>query len=162
MGKKLFQEFIEEVRGPLHIYTDGACSGNPGNGGFGIYMHDEHDHDFSFSGYEENTTNNRMEMLAAITALEFFVAPHPAHVTVYTDSKYLQNGIQSWIHNWKKNNWKTAGRDPVKNQDLWMRLDAVNIKLKPLWEWVPGHSHVFGNERADALARNAIIAMRMR
>ena len=167
----IFDEFIATAVGPIHIYTDGACSGNPGEGGYGAYMHDAQKNDFELSGSEQNTTNNRMEMLAAIKALECFTQMdcHPRaggdpniKLIVYTDSQYLKNGINSWIKSWKKNGWRTANRDPVKNQDLWIRLDELQTKLTPHWEWVRGHSNVFGNERADALARNAVVAMKMR
>ncbi len=154
--------FLQNAVGPIHIYTDGACSGNPGEGGYGVYMHDAQKNDFELSGGEQNTTNNRMEMLAAIKALECFAEGAPFKLIVYTDSQYLKNGINSWIKGWKKNGWKTANRDPVKNQDLWIRLDELQTQLTPHWEWIRGHSNIFGNERADALARNAVIALKMR
>lgn len=157
-----FNEFLKNAVGPIHIYTDGACSGNPGEGGYGIYIHDSQEHHFELSGGEQNTTNNRMEMLAAIKALQCFGETTSFKIIVYTDSQYLKNGINSWIKGWKKNGWKTADRKPVKNQDLWIGLDELQTKLTPHWEWVRGHSNVFGNERADALARNAIIALKMR
>lgn len=157
-----FNEFLKNATGPIHIYTDGACSGNPGEGGYGIYIHDSEKNDFELSGGEQNTTNNRMEMLAAIKALECFGEATCFKLIVYTDSQYLKNGINSWIKGWKKNGWKTADRKPVKNQDLWMKLDELQTKLIPHWEWVRGHSNVFGNERADALARNAVIVLKMK
>ena len=158
-----FEQFLKNVSGPIHVYTDGACSGNPGGlGGFGIYMHDDQKNEFELSGGEKNTTNNRMEMLAAVKALECFEEKVSSKIIIYTDSQYLKNGINSWIKSWKKNGWKTASKEPVKNQDLWIRLDDLQTKLTPHWEWVPGHSNIFGNERADALARNGIIALRMR
>ncbi|MEK7654961.1 MAG: ribonuclease HI [Pseudomonadota bacterium] len=170
-GQNSFDEFIANATGPIHIYTDGAGSGSTGEGGYGIYMHDAKQNDFELSGEEENTTHNRMEMLAAIQALECFTQMdcHPCaggdpniKLIVYTDSQYLKNGINSWIKSWKKNGWRTANRDPVKNQDLWIRLDELQTKLTPHWEWVRGHSNIFGNERADALARNAVVALKMR
>jgi ribonuclease HI len=179
-----FDEFLKIATGPIHIYTDGACSGNPGEGGYGVYMHDMQKNDFELSGEEQNTTNNRMEMLAAIKALECFdssktVFPdvtesstpcvesvragiQEMQLIIYTDSQYVKNGVNSWIKSWKKNGWKTATKQPVKNQDLWILLDALQTKLTPHWEWVRGHSNIFGNERADALARNAVIALKMR
>lgn len=157
-----FDAFIAQATGEIHIYTDGACSGNPGEGGYGAYMHDMQNNDFELSGGEQNTTNNRMEMLAAIKALECFDGAASCKLIVYTDSQYLKNGVNSWIKSWKKNGWKTADRKPVKNQDLWIRLDELQTKLTPHWEWVRGHSNVFGNERADALARNAVIALKMK
>jgi len=157
-----FKQFVKNVSGPIHVYTDGACSGNPGDGGFGVYMHDEKKNTFELSGGEKDTTNNRMEMLASIKALECLESAASLNLIIYTDSQYLKNGINSWIKGWKKNGWKTANRDPVKNKDLWIRLDDLQTKLTPRWEWVPSHSNVFGNERADALARNAIIALKMR
>lgn len=157
-----FDEFLKTAQSPIHIYTDGACSGNPGAGGYGVYMHDTQENACELSGGEKNTTNNRMEMLAAIKALESFGETTSFKLIVYTDSQYLKNGINSWIKGWKKNGWRTADRKPVKNQDLWVMLDALQTKLIPHWEWVRGHSNVFGNERADALARNAIVALKMR
>lgn len=163
--------FLEKAIGPIHIYTDGACSGNPGEGGYGVYMHDTKENDFELSGGEQNTTNNRMEMLAAIKGLECFISTicHPRvggdpciKLIVYTDSQYLKNGINSWIKGWKKNGWRTADRKPVKNQDLWIKLDELQTKLTPHWEWVRGHSNIYGNERADALARNAVVALKMK
>lgn len=157
-----FDEFLKTATGSIHIYTDGACSGNPGEGGYGAYMHDAQKNDFELSGGEPSTTNNRMEMLAAIKALECFGEATSFKLIVYTDSQYLKNGVNTWVKSWKKNGWKTADRKPVKNQDLWMRLDELQTKLTPHWEWVRGHSNVFGNERADALARNAVIALKMK
>jgi ribonuclease HI len=142
----------------IKAYTDGACSGNPGPGGWGAvlqYQGLEQD----LSGGEPQTTNNRMEMCAAIGALE--ALPHPADVEIYTDSQYLRDGITQWMHNWKRNGWKTADNKPVKNQDLWLRLEELTIKHKVQWHWIRGHSGHPENEHADALARNAIIAQRV-
>lgn len=155
-------QFLKGSKEPIHIYTDGACSGNPGEGGYGAYMLDAQKNVFELSGGERNSTNNRMEMMAAIKALECFADTTPVQLILYTDSQYLKNGINSWIKGWKKNGWKTADRRPVKNQDLWLRLDVLQTKLTPHWEWIRGHSAIFGNERADALARNAIVALKMR
>jgi ribonuclease HI len=154
--------FLKNAAGHIHIYTDGACSGNPGAGGYGVYMHDTQKNEFELSGGEKDTTNNRMEMLAAVKALECFSESSVFKLTLYTDSQYLKNGINTWIKSWKKNGWKTSDRKPVKNQDLWIRLDALQVKIAPQWEWVPGHSNIYGNERADALARNAVVALKMR
>ncbi|MDF3033498.1 MAG: rnhA [Alphaproteobacteria bacterium] len=143
----------------LEAYTDGACSGNPGPGGWGAvlrYQGIQQD----LSGGDTQTTNNRMEMSAAIGALE--ALPHPAHIDIYTDSQYLRDGITRWMVNWKKNGWMTADKKPVKNKDLWLRLDALTNKHQVSWHWVKGHSGHPENEHADALARNAIIAQRMK
>mgnify|MGYP003325343386 CR=1 FL=1 len=135
------------------VYTDGACSGNPGPGGWGatIKLGDE---TFEIFGGEDNTTNNRMELIAAIKALEYLNENHK--ITLYTDSNYVKDGITSWISNWKKNNWKTASKKDVKNKELWMRLDEA-IKDKNIsWVWVKGHAGNAGNEQADYLARSAL------
>lgn len=140
------------------IYTDGACSGNPGDGGWGaVVLHEDLQEDLSDG--VESTTNNRMEMQAAIEALNYL--PKSCQIDMYTDSKYLQDGITLWIHNWKKNGWKTAAKKPVKNQDLWQILDEAIAKHDIKWHWVRGHSGDEMNERADALATNAIIALQM-
>jgi ribonuclease HI len=142
----------------LKAYTDGACSGNPGPGGWGAviyYQGLEQD----LSGGEPLTTNNRMEMSAAIRVLE--ALPHSSQVDLYTDSQYLRDGITRWMINWKKNGWMTSDKKPVKNQDLWLRLDDLTAIHEVNWHWVKGHSGHPENERADALARNAIIAQRM-
>jgi len=139
------------------IYTDGACSGNPGPGGWGAILTLGDTRKEIFGG-EEHTTNNRMELMAAIAALE--ALKRPCAVDLHTDSQYLRNGIMSWIHGWKKNGWKTADKKPVKNVDLWQRLDAA---LKPhhvQWHWVKGHAGHPMNERADELAREGIVAAR--
>jgi ribonuclease HI len=142
----------------VEIYTDGACSGNPGPGGWGAvvcYQTMESD----LSGGELTTTNNRMEMLAAIKALQ--ALPRYCKVNLYTDSLYLRDGITRWMKNWKNNGWKTADKKPVKNQDLWQNLDQLLTQHDISWHWVKGHDGHELNERADALARNAIIAQRM-
>ena len=138
------------------IYTDGACRGNPGPGGWGALMRCGAETK-ELSGAERITTNNRMEILAAIEALE--ALHRPCRVKLVTDSKYLMDGITSWMANWKKNGWKTAARKPVKNADLWRRLDQAARVHEIRWAWVKGHSGDPGNERADALANEAIDAM---
>lgn len=142
----------------VEIYTDGACSGNPGPGGWGAiicYMALES----GLNGGEARTTNNRMEMMAAIQGLK--AIPLKAKVALYTDSMYLKDGITCWMLNWKKNGWLTAGKKPVKNQDLWLELDQLMTVHEIHWHWVKGHNGHEYNERADALARQAIIAQRM-
>jgi ribonuclease HI len=135
------------------IYTDGACSGNPGPGGWGaILISGEHRKELS--GGEAVTTNNRMELLAAISALEALKGP--SHVDLHTDSKYVQDGIAKWIHGWKKNGWKTADKKPVKNVELWQRLDAARQRHEVEWHWVKGHAGHDENERADELAREGM------
>jgi len=136
----------------IHIYTDGACSGNPGPGGWGALMR-WRDHERELSGSETDTTNNRMELMAAIRALE--AVKRPARVVVHTDSTYVKDGITRWIHGWKKNGWKTAAKKPVKNEDLWRQLDAVLVSHDVEWRWVKGHAGDADNERADKLAREA-------
>ncbi len=136
------------------IYTDGACSGNPGPGGWGavlIYG----DKEKELSGGEKETTNNRMELMAAIKALEALKTP--CKVDVYTDSTYVRSGIMQWIHDWKKRGWKTADKKPVKNVDLWQALDEAAGKHEVKWHWVKGHSGHPMNDRVDALAVAAIV-----
>ena len=135
------------------VYTDGACSGNPGPGGWGatIKIGDE---TFEIFGGEDKTTNNRMELIAAIKALEYLNENHK--ITLYTDSNYVKDGITKWIFNWKKNNWKTSAKKPVKNSDLWIQLDEIQNKREVKWNWVKGHAGNLGNERADELARMGI------
>ena len=137
----------------VDIFTDGACSGNPGPGGWGAVLR-YGEVEKELSGGEPQTTNNRMELLAAITALDALKAP--CEVDLYTDSKYVMDGIEKWIHGWKKNGWKTSDKKPVKNVDLWQRLDAALKAHKIDWIWVKGHAGHVENERADALARSAI------
>jgi ribonuclease HI len=139
------------------IYTDGACSGNPGPGGWGAIL-TSGGHQKELKGGEPVTTNNRMELMAAISALE--ALKRPAIVDIHTDSQYLRNGIMSWIHQWKRNGWRTADRKPVKNDDLWKRLDAALAQHRVRWHWVRGHAGHDLNERADRLARDAIAAVR--
>ena len=140
----------------VQAFTDGACSGNPGPGGWGAVLR-WRGTEKELKGGEAQTTNNRMELMAAIAALESLKRPLP--VDLYTDSQYLRLGITGWIHGWKKNGWKTADKKPVKNRDLWERLDAVAARHDIEWRWVKGHSGVPGNERVDALANAAIDAL---
>jgi ribonuclease HI len=139
----------------LIAYTDGACSGNPGPGGWGVLMRamagDTIVKERALSGGEAQTTNNRMELLAAIHALE--ALSKPSSITIVTDSGYVKNGITGWMHGWKRNGWKTAAKKPVKNVDLWQRLDEAQKRHDVTWEWVKGHAGHPGNERADELAR---------
>ncbi len=139
------------------IHTDGACSGNPGPGGWGAIL-TFGDSEKELKGGEANTTNNRMELMAAISALE--ALKRPCRVDLHTDSQYLRNGIMSYIAKWKQNGWRTADKKPVKNIDLWKRLDAALGEHQIRWHWVKGHSGHDMNERADELAREAIAEIR--
>ncbi|MCA0419156.1 MAG: ribonuclease HI [Proteobacteria bacterium] len=134
----------------VEVWTDGACSGNPGPGGWGAIL-TFNGVEKELSGGEAQTTNNRMELMAAIAALE--ALKRPVMVALHTDSQYLRQGITGWIHGWKKNGWKTADRKPVKNVELWQRLEAALGRHKIEWKWVKGHAGDEMNERADALAR---------
>ena len=136
------------------IYTDGACSGNPGPGGWGAVIFDNDNNQINISGKEKNTTNNRMEILAAIMALKKIKSN--SQITIYTDSIYVKNGITEWMFNWKKNDWKTASKKPVKNKDLWIKLDKLCEKNKVSWKWVKGHATNKYNNLADQLATSAI------
>tara|TARA_B100000676_G_C17942067_1_gene767025 strand:+ start:149 stop:577 length:429 start_codon:yes stop_codon:yes gene_type:complete len=138
----------------IQIYTDGACSGNPGTGGWGVVILYDKDKPILLNGGEENTTNNRMELLAAINAVVYFTERQ--NLEIFTDSKYLKDGIEIWIHNWKKNNWKTSNKKPVKNKDLWIKLDKEIALHQIKWNWVKGHSNNEFNEKADFLARKYI------
>ena len=139
-------------------YTDGACSGNPGPGGWGVLLQakdgDTVVKERELSGGEAETTNNRMELLAAISALES-LSRHTA-ITVVTDCAYVKNGVSGWIHGWKRNGWKTAAKKPVKNVDLWQRLDAAQAQHRVTWAWIKGHAGHPENERADELARKGM------
>jgi ribonuclease HI len=141
---------------PVEIFTDGACRGNPGPGGWGVLLRYK-GKERALQGAEARTTNNRMEMLAAISALE--ALRRRCDVILTTDSKYLRDGIKQWLPGWKKRGWKTASRKPVKNEDLWRRLDDLVSKHNIDWRWVKGHSGHEENERADRLAREAIDEM---
>lgn len=139
----------------LFAYTDGACSGNPGPGGWGVLMLARDAgavvKERELQGGEPMTTNNRMELMAAISALE--ALSKPVEITIVTDSAYVKNGVTEWIHGWKRNGWRTANKDPVKNAELWQRLDAAQARHKVVWRWIKGHAGHVENERADALAR---------
>ena len=139
----------------IFAYTDGACSGNPGPGGWGVLLQAKDGETVKktreLSGGEAATTNNRMELMAAITALE--TLGKPSKITVVTDSAYVKNGVTGWIHGWKKNGWKTAAKKPVKNAELWQRLDAAQARHEVRWEWIKGHAGHAENEKADELAR---------
>ena len=139
------------------IYTDGACSGNPGPGGWGAILAFG-GREKELKGGEAHTTNNRMELMAAIAALEALTKP--CRVDLYTDSQYVRGGITGWIHGWTRNGWKTADKKPVKNVDLWQRLEAALARHTVQWHWVKGHAGHDMNERADQLAREAIVAVR--
>ena len=139
--------------GEAVIYTDGACSGNPGPGGWGAVLR-YGDAERELHGGDPATTNNRMELMAAIQALESLT--RPATVRLHTDSAYLRNGITSWLANWKRNGWRTADKKPVKNADLWQRLDTAAGRHQVTWLWVKGHAGNPGNERADALANRGM------
>ena len=141
--------------GALVIYTDGACSGNPGPGGWGVIMY-HGKREKELYGGELETTNNRMEMMAAIKALEAIKPGFSGPVILFTDSTYLLKGITEWIHGWKKRGWKKSDKKPVVNKDLWQRLDALNQARDIRWEGVKGHAGDIGNERADELARDGI------
>ena len=144
-------------RAEVDLFTDGACSGNPGPGGWGaILRYGEVEKELS--GAEGLTTNNRMEMMAAIQGLE--ALKRPCRVRIHTDSTYLRDGITKWIHAWKAKGWKTADKKPVKNVDLWQRLEAAMTPHEVSWHWVRGHAGHPENERADALARGAITTLR--
>jgi ribonuclease HI len=137
----------------IEIYTDGACSGNPGKGGWGALLRCD-GAEKELSGYEPMTTNNRMEMMGVIKALEALKKPSTA--TIYSDSQYVIKGMTEWLKGWKAKGWKTASKDPVKNVDLWQQLDVLAAKHTLKWQWVKGHNDHPENERVDALARAAI------
>ncbi|WP_164877278.1 ribonuclease HI [[Pantoea] beijingensis] len=143
---------LSAMRKEVEIFTDGSCLGNPGPGGYGAILRYQQHEKFFSAGYHL-TTNNRMELMAAIVALEALT--QPCVVCVSTDSQYVRQGITSWIHNWKKRGWKTADKKPVKNVDLWKRLDAALSHHEIKWEWVKGHAGHPENERCDELARKA-------
>jgi len=142
--------------GKVVIYTDGACRGNPGPGGWGAIL-GYGDHEKELRGAERDTTNNRMELMAAIQALE--ALKRSCEVTLTTDSEYVRKGITEWLAGWKRRGWKTADKKPVKNQDLWERLEAASRKHTIHWKWIKGHSGHPENERADQLANRAIDEM---
>lgn len=137
----------------IHIFTDGGCRGNPGIGGWGAVLRYNH-HEKKLKGHEKETTNNRMELTAAIEALK--VLKKPCSIELTTDSEYVKKGITEWMHNWKKNGWKTAKKEPVKNQDLWIELDEEIKRHQIKWHWIKGHTGHEGNELADELANEAM------
>ena len=141
----------------VEAFTDGACSGNPGPGGWGALLRYD-GNERELCGGEEETTNNRMELLAAIEALS--ALKQPCHVRLTTDSTYVKDGITKWLENWKRNGWKTAAKKPVKNQDLWIRLDEQSSRHRIEWCWVKGHSGHPENERADTLANQGLDRLR--
>ena len=134
----------------IKVYTDGACKGNPGPGGWGVYIQSNENEKELYGGNPE-TTNNQMEMQAALEALKH-LKDEDEVIKLYTDSNYLRQGITEWIHKWKKNNWKTAAKKPVANRDLWIEISDLNEKMTVEWNWVKGHAGDPGNERADELA----------
>lgn len=138
---------------PVDIWTDGACKGNPGWGGWGAFLR-HGAHEKSLCGGEPETTNNRMELMAVIQALK--ALKRPCHVVVHTDSQYVQKGMTEWLKGWKQRGWKTADKKPVKNADLWQELDALTQKHELSWRWVRGHAGDPGNEKADALANQGV------
>ena len=148
----------------IFAFTDGACSGNPGPGGWGVVLvareGDRVLKERELKGGEALTTNNRMELMAAIAALEALDRPSP--ITIVTDSNYLRDGVTRWIHGWKQNGWQTAAKKPVKNEDLWRRLDAAALPHDVTWDWVRGHAGHPENERADALARQGMAPFKPR
>ena len=137
----------------VEAFTDGACSGNPGPGGWGVLLRTGK-HEKELSGGEADTTNQRMELKAAVEALK--ALSKPCRITIHSDSKYVVQGMSEWIHSWKKNTWKNANKKPVANQDLWQELDQASKKHEVKWEWVKGHAGHPENERADDLARLAV------
>jgi ribonuclease HI len=139
--------------GTVELFTDGACSGNPGPGGWGVIIR-WGNHEKELCGGENETTNNRMELMAAIQGLESLT--RGVNATLYTDSKYVKDGITQWINNWKRNGWRTAAKKPVKNVDLWKRLDEALVRHRVDWQWVKGHAGHVENERADELARQGL------
>ena len=150
--------YLHMPKHKLVAYTDGACSGNPGPGGWGVLLQAFSDNkvvkERELSNGERLTTNNKMELRAAIAALE--ILDRTSEITIITDSKYVMNGIQTWLAGWKKNNWKTASKKPVKNEELWKRLDLLCEQHEVNWKWVKGHAGDMGNERVDKLARSAM------
>ncbi len=138
----------------IAIYTDGACSGNPGLGGWGVVILKDTQKPILLNGGENNTTNNRMELTAAIKSIKYF--QDKQNLEIFTDSQYLKNGIETWINNWKINGWKTSNKKNVKNQDLWIELDKIIEKHNIKWNWVKGHANNEFNEKADFLARKFI------
>jgi ribonuclease HI len=144
---------VSDASGVVEIYTDGACRGNPGPGGWAAVL-SAGGHEKEISGAQPQTTNNRMELQAVIEALQ--ALKRPVAVRLYTDSQYVRRGIMEWLPQWKARGWKTADRKPVKNRDLWQSLEAAAARHRIEWHWVPGHAGIAGNERCDVLANAAI------
>ncbi|MCD8516958.1 MAG: ribonuclease HI [Burkholderiaceae bacterium] len=140
----------------VEIWTDGACKGNPGVGGWGVLLKRDH-HEKTLCGGEPDTTNNRMELTAVIEALN--VLKRPCHIILHTDSQYVQKGITEWLPNWKLRGWRTAAKQPVKNADLWQKLDDAAARHQIDWRWVRGHDGDPGNERADELANEGVLTV---
>ena len=138
----------------INVYTDGACSGNPGVGGWGVVILINDDNPIHLQGGTTNTTNNQMELTASIEALKYL--PNNSSISLFTDSRYVKDGIKSWIINWKKNGWKTSSKKQVKNKDLWIELDKQITRHKIHWQWIKGHAGDLHNEQADHLARRFI------
>lgn len=156
IDNKDIKDFIDSLNSGdlVEIYTDGSCMGNPGPGGWGaVFLY--HNIRSIMSGYEEKTTNNRMELIAAIESIS--IIPNSVNIDIYTDSEYVKNGITIWVHSWVKNNWKTANNKKVRNQDLWQQLYYLNQNKNITWHWVKGHSNCINNENADFVARSAIL-----
>ena len=154
--------WYQTVTDSIRIYTDGACSKNPGTGGFGAVLLTENAK-YEMNGGEPHTTNNRMEMRAAIEPLQQLVSyPVSCPIILWTDSLYLKNGVTLWIQKWKTNGWQTADKKEVKNQDLWQQLDQLSSQFRLQWKWVRGHDGHYWNERADLLAGQGIVAQRMK
>jgi ribonuclease HI len=155
--RELVLELGQEEKGVILLYSDGACSGNPGKGGWGSVICYPDGKVQELSGGQAMTTNNRMELMGAIQALRAIQQEKSAssQLIIHTDSQYVKNGVTQWVHNWKKNNWKTSSKEPVKNQELWQELDQLNRQLNPQWKWVKGHAGNHWNERCDQLAVDA-------
>jgi ribonuclease HI len=147
---------VEETMAAVDLYTDGACKGNPGPGGWGVLMR-AGQHEKGLCGGEAQTTNNRMELMAVIEGLN--ALNRPCRVRLFTDSQYVKNGIETWMGGWKQKGWKTAAGKPVANQDLWQRLDEARTRHRVAWHWVKGHAGHPDNERADALANQGVEAV---
>ncbi len=140
----------------ITIFTDGGCLGNPGPGGWAYVLRADNSFEKEASGFEADTTNNRMELRAVIEALKACMGYNPKTIHINTDSQYVKNGITTWIKNWKRNGWRTASKSPVKNKEYWVELDQLNLELPVQWGWVKGHAGIAENERCDQLVRQAM------